>query len=150
MIQHPTSILPPCSNSRRCFKKSWNHCFCDTLEIVILNFDLCCLLKDIQDTPEVNHLLRTYLRNTPKFWKMAKNVFNQLVGALFWLKNLWLESCYVVQISNGKVGLETYPWKDFSTIRIFLICLSFFFSYQSWISHSINPMQLIKRNISLE
>ena len=31
--------------------------------------------------------LPVYLRNLPEFWKMAMNVFNQLEGNFFWLKN---------------------------------------------------------------
>ena len=65
---------------RRCFKKSWDHHFCDHLEIVILSFDLHRLLKDMQNVPEINF---TWLRNALEFSKMTKNLFNQLVGNLF-------------------------------------------------------------------
>ena len=37
----PIHYVSPSRNSRKHFKKSWDHCFCGHLEIVILSFDLC-------------------------------------------------------------------------------------------------------------
>ena len=59
----------------RCIKKSWDHCFCDYVGIVIFRFDLCWVLKDIHIEPEVNHLHPIYFRNSSKFWRTTKNVF---------------------------------------------------------------------------
>ena len=53
MIEPLSSELPPSSNSRKCFKKSWDHRFCDHLKVVILSVDLHWLLKDVQGVPEV-------------------------------------------------------------------------------------------------
>ena len=93
---------------------------------------------------------RAYPRNAPKFWKMTKNVFSQLEEDLFWLKIYDQEAAMRCnfKISNDKVDLVTYPWKDLPTTRIFLIYLSFFIyfkKYQPWTSHSIKTMQLKKK-----
>ena len=75
IIEDLFTTLSPSSNSRRCFKKSWDHCFCDNLEIVILSFDLHLLLKDILGMPEVkpSPSSSAYLRNTSEFSKITKN-----------------------------------------------------------------------------
>ena len=79
-------VPPPSSSSRRCFKKSSDHHFCDHLKIVILSFDVCWLLKNMQGATEIKPFATsTYLRNTLEFWKMAKNVFDQLAEELLWL-----------------------------------------------------------------
>ena len=53
MVEPLSIMLPPSSNARRYIKKSWDHRFRDHLEIVILSFELCWLLKDIQGMPTV-------------------------------------------------------------------------------------------------
>ena len=54
-----------------------------------------------------------YLRNAPKFWKIAKNMFSQLVKDLFQLKNLVYVAATATgcnfKISNSEMGLVTYP-----------------------------------------
>ena len=127
MIEPISSMLLFYSNSRRCFKKSWDHHFYDNLRILILSFDLRWLLKNIQGV--LQSIPHSHLRNAPKFWKMAKNVQSISRRPLLAKKKFWPGSCYgktSFKISNGKVGLVTYPWKDLPTTRIFLIYLSFF------------------------
>ena len=53
MIESLLSRWPLSCNSRKCFKKSWGHRFCDYSEIVILSVDLHWLLKNIQCTQKV-------------------------------------------------------------------------------------------------
>ena len=64
------------------------------------------------------------LENETEFWKMARNTFNQSADDFFWLNIFFFFFNQAAamgsnfKISNGKVGLVRYHWKDLFKTRI--------------------------------
>ena len=105
----------PFRNSGRYFKKSWDHHFCDNLEIVILNVDLHWLLKDIQGAPEVKASPKSCLsQKCIRTSKNGKECVQPISRGPLLAKNIFAKRPLrdaTLKISNGKMDLARYPWK---------------------------------------
>ena len=112
MIESLSSMLPPSSNFRRCFKKSWDHRFCDHLEIFILSLDLRCLLKIYagfirSQTVPCFHLSQKHTEYFEKFRRTCSTNQQRTFYAFFsFFFNLEAKTMCNFKISNSKLDLK--------------------------------------------
>ena len=146
MIEPLSSTLTPSSNTRRCFKKSWDHHFCDHLETVILSADLLWLLKEIQGAPEIKPYLTPHLSHKcTQISENGKERVQPISRELFLVKNFFTRrllrnATFKIQRQGGSSSIsqkKSLHNKTFLNLS-FLFFFFFFFFKLSALNKSFN------------
>ena len=91
-------------------------CYIDIAPSPINGYTECTRGQTFKSPPHMH----AYLRNAFKFWKTSKHVITILNNDLFWLEKSFdwgfATGCNL-KISNEKMGLVTYCWKDLFMTR---------------------------------